>query len=220
MAERSRSYQLRVRGDLACFSRPELKTERVTYSIPTPSALRGVLESVLWKPAILWIIQEIQLLRPIRFIQFRRNEVNNRASDRTANAVRLSGDPWNYYADEDRTQRNTIALKDVDYAVTAQMELTSRRGTDDSVRKFEEMFERRLEKGQCVTPPVLGLREFPAIVEEYRGDPAPLNQDEDFGWMLHDIRFGAQPQAVFFHAVMKSGRLVVPPFPDKGDIAL
>jgi CRISPR-associated protein Cas5d len=164
-------------------------------------------------------VDEIHLLRPIRYLQFRRNEVNGRASDRTANTTRKTGDAWNYYADEDRAQRNTIALRDVDYAVTAHMELTVRRGADDSVRKFEEMFERRIEKGQYVTPPVFGCREFPAIVEPYRGDPPALKHNEDFGWMLHDIRFGAENTPVFFHAVMNEGCLVVPPFPEKGDIA-
>jgi CRISPR-associated protein Cas5d len=219
MAEQSRHYSIRLRGELACFARPELKTERVSYPIPTPSALRGVLEAILWKPAVRWSVDEIYLLRPIRYLQFRRNEVNGRASDRTANAARKTGDAWNYYAEEDRAQRNTIALRDVDYAVTAHMELTARRGAEDSVRKFEEMFERRLEKGQYVTPPVFGCREFPAIVEPYRGDPAALKHDEDFGWMLHDIRFGAENTPVFFHAEMREGRLVVPPFPEKGDIA-
>lgn len=213
MAEHSRPYRLRLRGELACFARPELKTERVSYSIPTPSALRGILEAILWKPAVRWCVDEIYLLRPIRYLQFRRNEVNGRASDRVAHLKR------DYYADEDRAQRNTIALRDVDYAVTAHMELTGRRGAEDSVRKFEEMFERRMEKGQYVTPPVFGCREFPAIVEPYRGDPAALNHDEDFGWMLHDIRFGAENTPVFFHAEMRGGRLVVPPFPEKGDIA-
>jgi CRISPR-associated protein Cas5d len=219
MAEHSRQYSVRLRGELACFARPELKTERVSYSIPTPSALRGIFEAILWKPAIRWCVDEIDLLRPIRYLQFRRNEVNGRASDRVANTTRKTGDAWNYYADEDRAQRNTIALRDVDYAVTAHMEFTARRGTEDSVRKFEEMFERRMEKGQYVTPPVFGCREFPAIVEPYRGDPPPLNHKEDFGWMLHDIRFGAENTPVFFHAVMEGGRLAVPPFPEKGDVA-
>ena len=219
MAEHSRQYSVRLRGELACFARPELKTERVTYSIPTPSALRGILEAILWKPAVRWCVDELQLLRPIRYLQFRRNEVNGRASDRVANTTRKTGDAWNYYADEDRAQRNTIALRDVDYAVTAHMEFTARRGANDSVRKFEEMFERRIEKGQYVTPPVFGCREFPAIVEPYRGDPPALNHDEDFGWMLHDIRFGAENTPVFFHAEMHGGRLVVPPFPEKGDLA-
>jgi CRISPR-associated protein Cas5d len=219
MAEQSRRYHLRMRGELACFARPELKTERVTYSIPTPSALRGILEAILWKPAIRWHIDEIRLLRPIRYLQFRRNEVNSRASDRTAHLKARTGEAWNYYADEDRAQRNTIALRDVDYAVEAHFEWTARRGPDDSIRKFEEMFERRLDKGQHVTPPVFGCREFPAIVERYLGDPPALMHDEDFGWMLHDIRFGPTNTPVFFHAVMRRGRLPVPPFPEKGDVA-
>ncbi len=123
MAELSRPFCVRIRGDLACFCRAELKTERVSYLAPTPSVIRGILECVLWKPAILWRVDEICLLAPVRLIQFRRNEVNERASDDTANAVRKSGAAWNYYADEDRAQRNTIALKDVDYAVTTRIEL-------------------------------------------------------------------------------------------------
>src|SRR5664280_788354 len=114
MAEHSRQYSVRLRGELACFARPELKTERVTYSIPTPSALRGILEAILWKPAVRWCVDEIQLLRPIRYLQFRRNEVKKRASDVVANAKRRTGKTWNYYADEDRAQRNKIALRDVD----------------------------------------------------------------------------------------------------------
>jgi CRISPR-associated protein Cas5d len=187
--------------------------------IPTPSALRGICEAVLWKPAIRWCVDEIQLLKPIRYLQFRRNEVTSRVSDRVANAVRKTGEAWNYYADEDRAQRNTIALRDVDYVAVAHMELTARRGPEDSIRKFEEMFERRMEKGQYVTPPVFGCREFPAIVELHGGSPAPLDHTEDFGWMLHDIRFGAENTPVFFHAVMTAGRLAIPPFPEKGDVA-
>lgn len=219
MAEHSRSYSVRIRGDLACFTRPELKTERVSYSIPTPSALRGILEAILWKPAIVWRIESIQLLGEIRTIQFRRNEVKSRASDRIANQKAKSGDAWNYYADDDREQRNTLALRDVDYAVTARMEFTSRKGPNDSIRKFEEMFERRLAKGQFVTPPVLGCREFPAIVESYDGAPAPVARDEDLGWMLHDIRFGKENRPVFFQAVMQQGTVQVPPFPAEGDVA-
>lgn len=216
MAEHSRPYSIRIRGDIACWTNPSLKTERVTYQIPTPSGIRGLLESLLWKPAITWRIQEISLLAPIRYLQFRRNEVNSRTSVATANSSARSGEPLTFYADGDRAQRNTIALRDVDFAVTARMELTARRGPDDSMRKFEEMFERRLEKGQWVTPPVLGCREFPAsIVEPYTGNPAPIPLNEDFGWILHDIHFGASQEAVFFHAECKNGRISIPPFPPR-----
>src|SRR5689334_11423556 len=109
MADHSRPYSLRMRGELACFARPELKTERVSYPIPTPSAVRGILEAILWKPAVRWCVDEIRLLRPVRYLQFRRNEVNGRASDSVANTIRKTGEAWNYYADEDRAQRNTIA---------------------------------------------------------------------------------------------------------------
>jgi CRISPR-associated protein Cas5d len=218
MADKSRPYAIRVRGDLACWTNPALKTERVTYQVPTPSGLRGLLESVLWKPAITWRIQEIALLKPIRYIQFRRNEVNSRASVATANSSARSGEALTFYADEDRSQRNTIALRDVDLAITARMEFTARRGADDNMRKFEDMFERRIEKGQWVTPPVLGLREFPAsIVEFYDGNPAPIDLREDFGWILHDIQFGPEQQAVFFHAVSQHGRIAVPPLPPRSE---
>jgi CRISPR-associated protein Cas5d len=219
MVDVSRLFSIRIRGDLACFSRPELKTERVSYPVPTPSALRGILDAILWKPAIVWRVDEINLLNPISYIQFRRNEVNSRVSDRTADSIRRSGEAWTYYADEDRAQRNTIALRDVGYCVTARMELTARRGPEDSIRKFEEMFERRLQRGQHITQPVLGCREFPAYVEQAMEPVEPLDHSEDFGWMLHDIHFGTENRPVFFHAVMKGGVLRVPRFPEKGDVA-
>jgi CRISPR-associated protein Cas5d len=216
MAEQSRPFSIRVRGDFACWTNPSLKTERVTYQIPTPSGLRGLSESVLWKPAITWRVENIALLAPIRYIQFRRNEVNSRASVTGANSCSRSSAALTYYADKDRAQRNTLALRDVDFAFIARMELTAKRGPDDNMRKFEEMFERRLEKGQWVTPPVLGLREFPASrMELYSGDPAPIDLNEDFGWVLHDIHFGATQQAIFFHAVSSHGRVSIPPLPPR-----
>lgn len=219
MTERSRSYEIRIQGDIACFSRPELKTERVSYPIPTPSAIRGILEAIVWKPAVIWRVEEIQVLSPIRYLQFRRNEVNERASDSKARSASKSGEPWNYYADDDRAQRNTVALRGVDYVVRAYMELTTRKGPGDNIRKFEEMFERRLEKGQHVTPPVLGCREFPCSVEAASGRIHPIQHSEDLGWILHDIRFGKENRPVFFHAVMTEGIVRVPPFPERGDVA-
>jgi CRISPR-associated protein Cas5d len=208
----SKPFAISVRGDLACFTRPELKAERVSYPIPTPSALRGILEAVLWKPAIVWRIDEIRVLKPISYIQFRRNEVNGRLAVGTAESTRKSGDAWNYYADEDRAQRNTIALRDVAYIVTAHMAMTARSGPEDSIRKFEEMFERRLQRGQHVMQPALGCREFPAYLEPVDELASPIQQSEDLGWMLHDIHFGAENEPVFFHAVMTNGIVSVPPF--------
>jgi CRISPR-associated protein Cas5d len=174
----SRSFSVRVRGELACFTLPEFSVERVSSMVITPSAARGILESILWKPAIFWQVTRILVLAEPRFIQFRRNEVNSKASVDGARSAMKSHQPFDLMADEDRAQRNTIALRNVDYAIEAYMAATPRWGPDDNMRKFEEMFERRLERGQYVTPPVLGCREFPAIGRLWRGinanaDPSP-----------------------------------------------
>src|ERR1051326_5918847 len=142
-------YNVRIRGAFACFTRPEFKTERLSYEILTPSAARGALEAVLWKPAIFWHIRRIRLLSPVRFVQFKRNEVNSRIiTAKAASASRTGGGIDEYFADDGRAQRNTVALRDVDYAVDADMTMTSRAGADDNPRKFDEMFRRRLERGQ------------------------------------------------------------------------
>jgi CRISPR-associated protein Cas5d len=207
---KSSVFSVRIRGELACFTAPEFSVERVSSLVMTPSAARGILESILWKPAIFWQIQRIKILSPPKFIQFRRNEVNSKVSVDSARSAMKNATAFELVADEDRTQRNTIALRDVDYAVDAYMAMTRRWGPGDNLRKFEEMFERRLERGQYVTPPVLGCREFPAIVEPYDGSPAPIEEDHDFGQLLLDIRFGKTNQASFFHARMKGGVIDVP----------
>src|SRR5580658_3397372 len=158
MAERPFVYQVRIRGELACFTRPELKVERVSYEIITPSAARGIIEAILWKPAIRWKIRRILLLAPVRFIQFRRNEVNSRISTRAVSSAENGGAFKPFYADEDRAQRNTVALRDVDYAVEAEFVMTDKQGPDDNPLKFDEMFRRRLEKGQACYSPYLGCR--------------------------------------------------------------
>lgn len=160
MTQKSPSLRARIRGPMACFTRPELKVERVSYEVMTPSAARGVLEAVLWKPAIRWRLERIHILAPIRWGQLRRNEVNSKLSERS--------DFNNYCADEDRAQRNTLYLRDVDYVVEARFELTPQAGPGDNLTKFVEMFQRRLEKGQHFHQPYLGCREFAAQVE-----PAP-----------------------------------------------
>src|SRR5207244_10832105 len=140
--------ELKAWGEYACFTRPELKAERVSYEVMTPSAARGVLEAILWKPAIRWTISRIHVLAPIRFTAVRRNEVNSKLSVR--------GDVSRYFADEDRAQRNTILLTDVDYVIEAHFEMTDRAGPDDNLQKFEQMFARRLAKGQSVHAPYRG----------------------------------------------------------------
>ena len=206
-------YTVRIRGQFACFTRPEFKTERLSYEILTPSSARGVLEAILWKPAIFWRVRRILLLAPVRFLQFKRNEVNSRvATARAAAASRTGSGIDDYFVDYDRAQRNTVALRDVDYAVEAEMIMTSRAGSADNPRKFDEMFRRRLERGQFHMQPYLGCREFPAIVEPYTGDPAPLaGESRDLGLMLHDIRYDAKGnQAVFFRARLDKGVVEVP----------
>jgi CRISPR-associated protein Cas5d len=205
-------YQVRIRGELACFTRPEFKTERFSYEVITPSAARGILEAILWKPAIQWHIRRILLLAPPRFIQLKRNEVTKRASVASALRASRAGAPLDYFADEDRAQRNTLALRNVDYAVEAEFRLTKRAGSDDNPRKFDEMFRRRLERGQFHMQPYLGCREFPAIVEPYTGTPPAIETaTRELGYMLHDLRYGPKGnQPVFFRAKLERGVVEVP----------
>jgi CRISPR-associated protein Cas5d len=183
----------------------------MTYDVITPSAARGILEAILWKPAIRWHIRRILVLAPTRYTQFKRNEVNSRASVRNAITAMRAGAPYEYYADEDRAQRNTLALRDVDYAVEAGFSFTGMRGPDDNENKFDAMFRRRLEKGQFHMQPYLGCREFPAIVEPYTGTPGPLAETRDLGYMLHDLRFGPDVNTpIFFQARLSGGIIEVP----------
>ncbi|MBK8254886.1 MAG: type I-C CRISPR-associated protein Cas5 [Polyangiaceae bacterium] len=202
----SRRFQVRARGPLACFTRPEMKAERVSYEIMTPSAARGVLEAITWKPAISWRVHSIHVLAPIQWASFRRNEVSDRASPR-------GGD---FFADERRAQRNTVALRDVDYVITASFQMTDRAGEGDGITKFEEIFERRLHKGQTFHQPYLGCREFAAEVTPAPEQFVPVESvDRPLGLMFYDFAYspegnGARP--LFFEARLKNGILHVPPY--------
>jgi CRISPR-associated protein Cas5d len=203
MTQSSKLLWMRARGALACFTRPEMKVERVSYEVMTPSAARGLIEAVLWKPAIRWHIREIHVLRPIRWQSFRRNEVDQRISDRMSD----------FFVEEHRSQRNTVALRDVDYAIAFEFSLTTKAGADDTVRKFEEMFERRLEKGQHFHHPYFGCREFAARVEPLRESPQAVDPgvERPLGMMLFDVEHteeGARP--LFFEARLTGGVLRVP----------
>ncbi|MCC6528488.1 MAG: type I-C CRISPR-associated protein Cas5 [Polyangiaceae bacterium] len=204
-------FRVRVRGELACFTRPEMKVERVSYEVMTPSAGRGILEAILWKPAIAWRIHAIEVLAPIRWTSFRRNEVQSRASERAGEIV----------ADEDRTQRNTVALRDVDYVVQASFAMTPRAGAGDNVAKYVDMFLRRLQKGQHHHAPCLGCREFAAVVEPAPERTVTIDQaDRPLGWMFFDFDWpsfhgGEAPadgrvRPLFFNARLKQGVLLVP----------
>lgn len=204
-------YSLRVRGDWACFTRPEFKTERMTYEVITPSAARGIVEAILWKPAIRWRVHRIAVLSDIRFATLKRNEVNSVASTRNAMSW-MRGEPrTDYFADDDRAQRNSVILRDVDYRIDVSFEMTDRAGPEDNPVKFEDMFQRRLERGQYHMSPYLGCREFPArVAPTSPDDPTPIPQDRDLGRMLLDIRYGRPNRPVFFEARMVQGVVEVP----------
>ena len=212
------TYRVRIRGEWACFTRPELKTERVSYMTITPSAVRGAVEAVLWKPAIRWNVHRVAVLSPIRFVSVKRNEVNKVASVRNARAMMRGEDLPDYFADEDRAQRNALVLRDVDYVVDVSFAMTRRAGPEDNPVKFDEMFRRRLEKGQHHMSPYLGTREFPAIIGPARDDdPRPIAVDMDLGRMLLDIDYGRPNRPVFFEAKMTQGVIVVPPMSRRQD---
>ncbi|MFO7899927.1 MAG: type I-C CRISPR-associated protein Cas5c, partial [Planctomycetota bacterium] len=180
-SNRSPTLSLRARGPLACFTRPELKVERMSYPVMTPSAARGLIEAVIWKPAIQWQVERIKVLKEIKFISFRRNEVNSKASAPKAAIVNEGGPAPVYFADDDRAQRNTVALRDVDYVVDAHFTMTDRAGPDDNLYKFIDMFSRRVEKGQHFHQPYFGCREFAAEVLPADDAPEPIGDTRDLG---------------------------------------
>lgn len=206
--------RLRCRGPVAIFTRPEFKTERVSYPVMTPSAARGLLEAVVWKPAIRWRILRIEVLSKIEFTAFRRNEVNSRAIAPPAAVIDRGGKAHVLFADDDRAQRNTVALRDVDYLITARFEMTERAGPADNVAKFVDMFRRRVEKGQHFHQPYFGCRECVADVLPATGADKPIDDTRDLGLMLWDIvHEPTGTRAVFFDAKLLHGVLEVPADP-------
>lgn len=210
------SFKVRAWGPLACFTRPEFKVERVSYEVMTPSAARGVLEAVHWKPAIRWVVTAIHVLAEVKFISVKRNEVGGRVSTQTANQG-MRGEPIEaYFADDNRQQRNTLALRNVNYVIEAHFETTAKWGPEDTIPKHVETFRRRLEKGQTFHQPYLGCREFAAAVEPVEViPPSELPEvwaDRPLGLMLHDFEYGPVTTPRFFNAQLKHGVLRVPPF--------
>jgi CRISPR-associated protein Cas5d len=206
---------LRARGPLACFTRPELKVERVSYAVITPSAARGLLEAVLWKPAMQWRVRSIRVLKEIAFTSFRRNEVETRANSPSSATIQNGGFVEPYFADEVRAQRNTVALRDVDYVVSAEFFLTAKAGPLDNVSKFVDMFQRRVEKGQHFHQPYFGCREFVADISPATGEEEPVADSRDLGLMLWDIAFSRKAnRPIFFHARLHEGVLNVPGSPE------
>ncbi|MGE5619690.1 MAG: type I-C CRISPR-associated protein Cas5c [Sphingomonadaceae bacterium] len=201
---------VRVWGDFACFTRPEMKVERVTYPTMTPSAARGILEAIFWKPEFTWRVEEIWVLKPIRYFSILRNEVNGRASERAAASWAKVG--GGYVAEEDRAQRHTLALRDVDYLISAQLEVKPHVGEDPA--KFRDQFRRRVRSGRCFTTPYLGCREFSASFGEPAGYEQPIDLTEELGPMLLDLDYdpdgSGRGAPRFFDARLEHGVLRVP----------
>jgi len=215
----SYGIRLHVWGERALFTRPEMKVERVSYDVITPSAARGILEAIHWKPAIRWVVDSIQVLKPIRFESIRRNEVGGKLSaasvGKAINAGRTDG--VISYIEDDRQQRASTVLRDVGYVIGAHFELTDKAGADDSEGKHLDIFNRRARRGQCFQAPCLGTREFPASFALIEGEAdAPCSDavfegERDLGWMLHDIDFANGMTPRFFRVSMVDGRIEVPP---------
>lgn len=206
---------LRVWGDYACFTRPEMKVERVSYDVMTPSAARGVLEAILWKPQIVWRVTRIDALKPIRWISVRRNEVAGVIStDNVKTAMNRGKGALGLYADEDRQQRAALLLRDVDYLIHARFDLTEQANSSDTVAKYAAMFRRRAEKGQCFNQPYLGCREFSAAfswVDPAGPWPEPIAESRDLSWMLYDLEYrNSEATPCFFHAKLDNGTVRVP----------
>ncbi|MTI15920.1 type I-C CRISPR-associated protein Cas5 [Rhodobacteraceae bacterium RKSG542] len=211
--------KLKVWGDYACFTRPEMKVERVSYDVITPSAARGILEAIHWKPAIRWVIDKIHVLEPVRFENIRKNEVGSKIPATKAKSAMKSGqlDGLHMCVDENRQQRATLALKKVAYVIEAHFEMTGKAGPDDNPAKHLDTFRRRAEKGQCFHRPCLGLREFVADFELLEELPQLENpQTNDLGWMLYDIDFARDRTPLFFRAQMTDGVIDVAAARDQG----
>ena len=207
------TFCLEVSGPFACFTRPEMKVERVSYDVITPSAARAVFEAILWKPEIRWHVARIDVLRPIRRINLRRNEVGAKASVRNIQQAMSAGHgDLALFIEEERQQRAGLFLRDVAYRLHARLELLNR---DLPIQKYTEMFSRRATKGQCVNQPYLGCREFTAdfrLVEASDTEPAPIAETAALGWMLYDLDFGTptDPKPRFFDAQLQNGTIHVP----------
>lgn len=226
--------KLHVWGDFACFTRPEMKVERVSYDVMTPSGARGILEAIYWKPQIRWVIDRIQVLKPIQFTSIRRNEVASKASAATAKSAMKAGTgDIGILIEDDRQQRAALVLKDVAYVIEAHFEIIDMRfekdgpeaSRDDNAGKHLNIFNRRTKGGQYFHHPYFGCREFPVNFELIEGalPESTLSdgeRDKDFGFMLHDLEFDQDPKTKavksttprFFRAVMKNGIIEVPPF--------
>lgn len=235
----AKTYCLEVSGDFACFTRPEMKVERVSYDVMTPSAARAVFEAIVWKPAIRWRVMKIDVLKPIKWISIRRNEVGAVASTRNVQTAMSAGSgDLGLYVEDERQQRAGLFLRDVAYRIHANFELRDpsvhktyfphlskspiNRGEDDLLAlpdnnpaKFMSMFERRASRGQCINQPYLGCREFACafrLVEDVKAEPPSIRETRELGWTLYDLDYSnpADPKPRFFQARLSSGVVNIP----------
>lgn len=209
--------RIKVSGDLACWTRPDMKVERASYEVITPSAARGILDAIMWRPEMRWVIHSIEVLKPIQWMGFRRNEIQSKIAPRTV--AGWMKDPSSYTpqpagaGSQDATPRYTLALRDVEYLIEAEPIVFNTAG-DNSPQKYAAMLMRRVEKGQHHHMPALGMREFAAEVSLPSGAERPINESRALGTMLYDIIF-RQPaernEAVFFSAQLVDGRVETSP---------
>lgn len=205
--------QIEVWGDRALFTRPELSVERVSYDVITPSAARGLIESIYWHPGLRYSIEKIHVLNPIRFTNVRRNEVKSKAlASSMKSAIVNGGQLPCINTKEDIQQRASLILTDVHYVIEAHFDLTDKASPEDNPGKFKDIIRRRLERGQCYSAPYFGTREFPAHFKAYEGPLAPEGRysdvdERDFGLMLYDMDY-SDPKNItpmFFRAIMRNG---------------
>lgn len=229
MTYTNKTFCLEVSGDYACFTRPEMKVERVSYDVITPSAARAIFTAIFWKPAIRWNVCKIEVLKPVQWTSVRRNEVGRTASPSSEGI----------FIEDDRQQRAGLILRDVQYRLHAELEFIPppKRpkalnplpdslvdpdervdwGKDENPGKYNAIFMRRATKGQCFNQPYLGCREFSCafrLVQNASAEPAPIDESRDLGFMLYDLDFSdeSDPKPAFFRALMKHGVIVVPPW--------
>lgn len=210
------SVAIEVWGDYACFSRPEMKVERVSYDVMTPSAARGLIESIYWHPGMQWVVDRIHVCNPIRFTNIRRNEVKDTISARKVSAVMEKGSGELYLATpESIQQRAAMVLRDVRYIIEAHFEMTEKAAPGDNPGKFQDIIKRRLSRGQFYHQPCFGVREFPAHFSACETLPPcseELRGEKDLGWMLLDMDYSdpVNITPMFFRAILRDGVLEVP----------
>lgn len=206
--------EVKVWGNYACFTRPEMKVERVSYEVMTPSAARGILQAIFWKPEFNWQVREIEVLNPIRRMSVRRNEVKSKINPSEAKRWAEDGnEDKRFLADKKRTQRNSLVLKDVAYIIRADVELADH-ASDEHPAKYRDQFRRRMDRGQCYYRPYLGCREFSAFFAKPDGGEETIDRSDSLGRMLFDIDYeedgDGRGKPVFFQARLDDGSLKVP----------